>query len=156
MLTTGLILILASLGLAQGLFFFFFLLLLKNGSRKSNFFLAIFLLGLTIRIGKSVLNYYLPLENWQNNIGISGILFAAPSLWLYGVYLFEKNKTFTLKNYLHFIPFILFLFLIPFVPRSGNFESFWNYGIVVFQLLFYLILSWIYLQKNNTSIYYSN
>lgn len=149
MLTTGLILILASLGLAQGLFLSFYLFTLKKGNRKSNIFLALFLFGLTIRIGKSVLNYYIPLENWQNNIGISGILFSAPSLWLYGITLFEKNKSFTLIDFLHFVPFILFLFLIPFVPRNGNFESFWNYGIVVFHLLFYLILSWSTLYKNH-------
>ena len=109
MLTTGLILILASLGLAQGLFLSFYLFTLKKGDRKSNIFLALFLLGLTMRVGKSVLNYYIPLENWQNNIGISGILFAAPSLWFYGITLVEKNKPFTVRNYLHFVPLIYFL-----------------------------------------------
>lgn len=154
MLTTGLILILASLGLAQGLFLSLYLFTLKTGDRKANFFLAFFLLGLTIRVGKSVLNYYVPLENWQNNIGISGILFASPSLWFYGKTLLYKNSLISRKDYLHYVPFILFLFLIPFVPRRGNFESFWNYGIVVFHLLFYLILSWSNLRKNknNTSI----
>lgn len=151
MLTTGLILILASLGLAQGIFLSIYLITLKNNHRKSNIFLGLFLLGLTIRIGKSVLNYYIPLENWQNNIGVSGILFAAPSLWLYGITLFEKNKEITYTYYIHFTPFVLFLFLIPFIPRNGNFESFWNYGIVVFHLLFYLILSWSYLRKNSSN-----
>ncbi|MDT7833297.1 helix-turn-helix domain-containing protein [Flavobacteriaceae bacterium S356] len=153
MLTTGLILILASLGLAQGIFLSIYLLTLKNGDRKSHLFLALFLLGLTIRIGKSVLNYYITLENWQNNIGISGILFASPSLLFYGKTLFTKNREFYIKDYIHYLPFVLFLFLIPFVPRNGHFESFWNYGIVVFHLLFYLILSWSYLRKNknNTS-----
>ncbi|WP_282084860.1 helix-turn-helix domain-containing protein [Aquimarina algiphila] len=152
MLTTGLILILASLGLAQGLFLSFYLLRLKNGNNKSNIFLALFILGLTIRVGKSVLNYYMSLENWQNNIGISGILFAAPSLWFYGITLFEKSKSFSIKEYLHFVPFISFLFLIPLVPRNGNFESFWNYGIVVFYLLLYLILSWSNLYRNRLKI----
>lgn len=152
MLTNGLILILASLGLAQGLFLSFYLFTLKKGNKKSNIFLALFLLGLTIRVGKSVLNHYIPLENWQNNIGISGILFAAPSLWFYGITLFEKNKSFSLKDYIHFVPFILFLFLIPFIPRKGNFESFWNYGIAVFHLLTYLILSWFILYKNRLKI----
>ncbi|EZH75689.1 hypothetical protein ATO12_02550 [Aquimarina atlantica] len=152
MLTTGLILILASLGLAQGLFLSFYVFSLKNGNREKHFFLGLFIFGLTIRIGKSVLNYYVPLENWQNNIGISGILIASPALWLYGISLFEKNKTITPKTYLHFLPFILFLVLIPFVPRDGNFESFWNYGIVVFHLFFYLIVSWNYLYKNKLKV----
>jgi AraC-like DNA-binding protein len=152
MLTTGLILILASLGLAQGLFLSFYLFTLKKGNKKANVFLALFLLGLTIRVGKSVLNYYIPLENWQNNIGISGILFAAPALWFYGITLFEKSKLLSLKDYFHFFPFILFVFLIPFVPRHGRFEAFWNYGIVVFQLLIYLILSWSYLYRNRLKV----
>lgn len=152
MLTTGLILILASLGLAQGLFLSLYIFTLKNGNRTKHFFLGLFLLGLTIRIGKSVLNYYIPLENWQNNIGISGILIASPALWLYGIALFEKNKTINLKAYFHFIPFIIFLFFIPFVPRNGNFESFWNYGVAVFHLLFYLIASWVCLYKNKARI----
>lgn len=148
MLTTGLILILASLGLVQGLFLSLYLFTLKNGHRTSNFFLALFLLGLTIRIGKSVLNYYVLLENWQNNIGISGILFASPALWFYGKTLFYKQFSFSAKDYLHFVPFFLFLFLIPVIPRHGHFESFWNYGLVVFHLLFYLSLSWSLLRKN--------
>ncbi|MBL4604234.1 MAG: helix-turn-helix transcriptional regulator [Flavobacteriaceae bacterium] len=152
MLTTGLILILASLGLAQGLFLSFYLFTLKNGNRKSNIFLALFLLGLTVRIGKSVLNHYIPLENWQNNIGVSGILFASPSLWFYGRTLLKKKISFSVKEYLHYSPFIFFLFLIPFVPRNGDFESFWNYGIVVFHLLLYLILSWYYLYKGRLKV----
>ncbi|MDC8003680.1 helix-turn-helix domain-containing protein [Aureisphaera galaxeae] len=152
MLTTGLILILASIGLAQGLFLSFYVFSLKNGHGKKHFFLGLFLLGLTIRIGKSVLNYYVSLENWQNNIGISGILIASPALWLYGIALFEKSKTIRPRAYLHFVPFVLFLFFIPFVPRSGNFESFWNYGIAVFHLLFYLIASWRYLYKNKSKV----
>ncbi len=151
MLTTGLILILASVGLAQGFFLSFYLFTLKKGNRASNLFLALFLLGITIRIGKSVLNYYLEVPNWLGNIGVSGILFAAPSLWLYGITLFNKNKSFGLKHYLHFVPFVLFVLLIPFVPRNGNFESFWNYGIVVFHLLFYLILSWVTLSRHRDS-----
>lgn len=152
MLTTGLILILASLGLAQGLFLSFYVFSLKNGNKKKHFFLGLFLLGLTIRIGKSVLNYYTPLENWQNNIGISGILIASPALWLYGVTLFGKNKVVLSKVYIHFVPFIIFLFFIPFIPRNGSFESFWNYGIAVFHLLFYLIASWIYLYKQKSKV----
>ncbi|WP_103071622.1 helix-turn-helix domain-containing protein [Aquimarina sediminis] len=152
MLTNGLILILASLGLAQGLFISFYLFTLKQGNRKSNILLALFLLGLTMRVGKSVLNYYIPLENWQKNIGISGVLFAAPCLWLYGRSLIDKNISFSGKDYFHFLPFAAFLFLIPFVPRNGNFESFWNYGIVVFMLLFYLIASWVYWYKNRLKI----
>lgn len=148
MLTNGIILVLASLGLAQGLFLSFYLLTLKNGDKKANVFLGLILLGLTIRIGKSVLNYYVPLVEWQKNIGISGIFFASPSLYLYGLTILEKKKTLSDKYYLHFIPFVCFLFLIPFVPRNGRFESLWNYGLVVLFLLIYLALSFALLYRN--------
>lgn len=148
MLTNGIILILASLGLAQGLFLSFYLFSQKNGDRKANVLLGLIILGLTMRIGKSVLNYYVPLEEWQRNIGISGIFFASPALYLYGLTILEKSKTFSPRDYLHFIPFACFLVLIPFVPRNGNFESLWNYGLVVFFLLIYLILSYALLHRS--------
>ncbi len=151
MLTNGIILIMASMGLAQGLFLSFYLFSLKNGDKKANVLLGLIILGLTMRIGKSVLNYYIPLEEWQKNIGTSGIFFAGPALFLYGLTLLEKRKIFSRSDYLHFVPFGCFLFLIPFVPRNGNFESFWNYGLVVFFLLIYLILSFSLLRRSRTS-----
>lgn len=152
MLTNDLILVLASLGLAQGLFLSFYLLTLKNGDREANLFLGLILLGLTMRIGKSVLNYYVPLVEWQKNIGISGIFFASPSLYLYGLTILEKKKTLSDQYYRHFIPFACFLFLIPFVPRNGRFESLWNYGLVVFFLLIYLGLSYGLLYRNRLKV----
>lgn len=150
MLTNGIILIMASMGLAQGLFLSFYLFSQKTGDRKANVLLGLIILGLTMRIGKSVLNYYIPLEEWQKNIGTSGIFFASPALFLYGLTLLEKRKTFSRSDYLHFIPFGCFLFLIPFVPRNGNFESLWNYGLVVFFLLIYLILSFSLLRRSRS------
>lgn len=152
MLTNDIILVLASLGLAQGLFLSFYLLTLKNGDRKANLFLGLILLGITMRIGKSVLNYYVPLAEWQKNIGISGIFFASPSLYLYGLTILERKKALSDKYYLHFIPFAFFLFLIPFVPRNGRFEALWNYGLVVFFLLIYLVLSFGLLYRNRLKV----
>ncbi len=152
MLTNNFILVLASLGLAQGLFLSFYLSTLRKGNKAPNVLLALFLLGLTIRVGKSVLNYYMPLDAWQRNIGISGILLVGPSLWFYGMVLFEKNKSFSLRNYIHYIPFVLFLFLIPVIPRDGKFIALWDYGLVVFHLLTYLILSCSVLYKNRLKI----
>jgi len=148
MLTNNIILILASLGLFQGAFLSFYLLLLKKGNRKLNIYLALILLGLTIRIGKSVFSYYTPLEAWQRNIGISGIFIVGPFLWFYGITLIEKYKPLTNWNYLHFLPFVLFISLVTVIPSDGKFESYWNYGLVVFHLAIYLVLSWLVLVKN--------
>jgi AraC-like DNA-binding protein len=109
------------------------------------------LLGLTIRIGKSVLGYYVPLDAWQRNIGIAGIFISGPCLWFYGISLIEKSKPFSRYNYLHFAPFVIFAFLIPVIPSDGQFATFWNYGLVVLHLMIYLILSWSYFVKSRVN-----
>jgi hypothetical protein len=148
MFTNNVILVLASLGLFQSLLLCFYLFTLKKGNKKSNVLLALVLLGLTIRIGKSVLGYYIPLDAWQRNIGIAGILISGPCLWFYGISLFERNKAFSNYGYLHLLPFLIFTSLIAVIPSDGEFSTFWNYGLVVLHLIIYLIRSWVYLIKN--------
>lgn len=150
MVANNIILILASLGLFQALFICIYLFTLNKGNRRSNIFLAFVLLGLTIRICKSVLSYYIPLEAWQRNVGNAGIFISGPYLWFYGIALLEKNKAFSYWNYLHLLPFAVFLLLIVVVPSNGPFANFWNYGMVVFHLAAYLIICWIYLSKNRS------
>ncbi len=152
MLTNNIILILATVGLFQGVFLSIYLINQKTSSRRSNVLLAYILMGLTVRVGKSVFNYYLPLEAWQKNIGISGILIVGPSLLLYGMSLIGKQQYFSKWNYLHFLPFALFVLCIPFVPSNGKYANYWNYGIVVFHLIAYLIWSWRLLLKKRLFI----
>jgi AraC-like DNA-binding protein len=150
--TNNLLLVLASLGLVQALLLCFYLFTLEKGNKKSNILLALALFGLTIRIGKSVLGYYTPLDAWERNIGISGIFISGPCLWFYGISLIEKNKPFSNYNYLHLLPFLIFTSLIAVIPSDGEFSTFWNYGLVVLHLIIYLILSWVYLIKNRLNI----
>ncbi len=152
MLIDNTILILSSIGLFQGFFLSTYLITLKTGKRSLNIYLGLMLLGLTVRIGKSVLGYYIPLEAWQKNIGISGTLIVGPFLWLYGASILKKKDTPLTKFHIHLIPFAIFIALLPVIPSNGSFEFFWNYGIVVFHLALYLIVSWITLIKHyNTS-----
>jgi len=137
----GIILVLSCLGVAQAIFLCTYLFALKKGNRKANIFLALFLLGLTIRIGKSVLNVYLDLEPWQRNLGISGLLLAGPFLWFYGRLLLGKEKNFAQKNYLHLIPFIGFSVFCYFIPNDATTFAYWIYLSVFIHLLFYLGLS---------------
>jgi AraC-like DNA-binding protein len=113
--------------------------------------LALVLLGLTIRVGKSVFGYYIPLDAWQRNIGIAGIFISGPCLWYYGISLMEKSKPFSKYDYLHLLPFLIFTSLIAIIPSDGDFSTFWNYGLIVLHLIIYLILSWVYLIKNRLS-----
>ena len=148
MFTNSIILILASLGLFQAFFLSIYLFTLKKGNRKSNVFLALLLLGLTIRLAKSVIGHYIPLEAWERNIGISGIFLTGPFLWFYGMSLLEKNKPFSKWKYLHLLPLTIFILLIDVIPSTGAYAGYWNYGLVVLHLAIYLILSWVYFYKN--------
>jgi AraC-like DNA-binding protein len=151
MIVNNIVLILASLGLCQALLLCLYLFTLKKGNQTSNVLLALVVFGLTIRVGKSVLGYYIPLNAWERNIGISGIFIAGPCLWFYGMSLFEKNKIFSAYSYLHLLPFVLFISLLWVIPSDGEFATFWNYGIVVFHLVFYLLLSWKYFFANRSN-----
>ncbi|NMH88812.1 helix-turn-helix domain-containing protein [Flavivirga algicola] len=148
MISNNVIFILASLGLFQGTILSIYLLTLKTGNRKLNTYLAIVLFGLTIRIGKSVFGYYTSLEAWQRNIGLSGIFVVGPFLWFYGIELLEKRHILYRWNYLHLLPFLLFILLLAVIPSTGKYEAYWNYGLVIFHLAIYLVLSWMVLKRN--------
>jgi len=152
MFSNKIILILASLGLFQSVLLSIYLFTLKKENKRANIFLALILLGLTIRIGKSVINYYVPLDAWQRNIGISGILIVGPSLWFYLFSIIEKDKPFNYKKYIHFLPFVLFIIFFKIIPSNGKHENYWNYEIVVIHLGIYLIISTIYLLKNRLNL----
>lgn len=137
-----LILVLSSLGIAQALFLCSYLFTLKKGNRVTNIFLALVILGLTIRIGKSILNVYMLLEPWQRNLGIAGILLVGPSLWLYGKLLLGKSKNLLAKRtYLHFLPYVSFTMLCEWIPNRHDTLSYLIYNAVFAHLLVYLVLS---------------
>ncbi|WP_435624177.1 helix-turn-helix domain-containing protein [Flagellimonas sp.] len=147
-----LILVLSCLGIAQALFLVVYLLTLKKRNRKANLFLALTILGLTIRIGKSVLNVYLDLESWQRNLGLSGILLTGPALLFYGRALLLSKKEFLPKDAFHFLPFILFAALAIVIPNDGNPISYVIYILVFSHLAFYTLLSFGLLIRNKTEI----
>ncbi len=146
MLTKNVVLILIScLGVVQALLLCVYLFTLRD--KKANIFLALMLLGLIIRVGKSVFNNYMPLEPWIRNLGISGILITGPFLWFYGKALFEKTD-FSNRNYLHLIPFIFFVLLCWVIPNSADFASLFIYSLVLLHLAVYLIVCWAYIVKS--------
>ena len=152
MFKNNIILTLACLGLFQALLLCVYLITLKKRRKKATNFLILVLFGLTIRIGKSVLNYYIPLVSWQRNIGISGIFIVGPSLWFYITSLVDKEKVITYKHYIHYAPFLFFILFLYMIPSNGEFANYWNYGIVVFHLVIYLIISWFLLFDNKNKI----
>lgn len=137
----SIILVLSSLGIAQALFLCVYLLTLKKGNRKANLFLALVLLGLTIRIGKSILNVYLDLEPWQRNLGLSGVLLVGPFLWFYGRLLLGRVKEIHKSSYGHLVPFLLFVIFCKFIPNGAGTISYAIYFGVFLHLGVYLVLS---------------
>lgn len=148
MIIDNIVSVIASLGLVQGLLLVAYLLTLRNGNKKANSFLAWVILGITVRVAKSIIGYYIPLVAWQRNIGISGIFLAGPFLWFYGMILLGKAKIIARSQYLHLLPFVFFIGLLFVIPSDGKFSNFWNYGIVVLHLSIYLVLAWTLLYYN--------
>ncbi|TAI47424.1 helix-turn-helix domain-containing protein [Flagellimonas allohymeniacidonis] len=147
------ILVLSCLGVAQALFLCTYLFTLKKGSRPANIFLAFVILGLTIRIGKSVLNVYLELDPWQRNLGISGILLTGPFLWMYGRALLTEKKHFHLKDFLHVFPFLLFAIFSFVIPNDGSFWGYAVYILVFVHLAVYLVLSFSLLNRFGNEVH---
>ncbi len=137
----SIILVLSCLGLVQALFLCVYLLTLKKGNRNANIFLALLLLGLSIRIGKSVLSVYIDLGPWQRNLGLSGILLAGPFLWFYGLSLFKRKKGFNPRNYAHLIPFAAFVLGCKVIPNGLGTVGYVVYLSVFLHLAIYLGLS---------------
>lgn len=140
-------------GIAQALFLCFYLIGLKKGNKTANIFLALMLLGLTIRIGKSILNVYLDLTPWQRNLGISGILIVGPFLWFYGRMLLEKEKKGNIKKHIHLVPFALFAIFSVIIPNNASPLAFIIYVLVFAHMGVYIALSFMLLFQNKNKVH---
>ena len=142
-LNSNVILVLGCLGVAQSLFLSIYLLTLKTSRRSANVFLAIILLGLTIRIGKAVVFEYMYIGPWFRNLGISGFLLVGPAVWFYGRALFDKASGILEHAYMHFVPFVLFVAFSKTIPNDGSPVALFFYATLLFHLGVYLSLSWV-------------
>lgn len=133
--------VLASLGVVQALFLSLYLVLLKKGNKAANVFLALVLIGLSIRIGKSIFNYFIVLEPWQRNIGLSGLLIVGPSVWFYGKALIDRNWKPSINELLHYLPFALFIIFSRLIPNQFTAAAYVMYCLVSAHWLIYLIAS---------------
>ncbi|MDC6366356.1 MULTISPECIES: helix-turn-helix domain-containing protein [Flavobacteriaceae] len=143
----AIVLVSSCLGVAQALFLCIYLLTLQTGNRKANQFLALAILGITIRVGKSILNVYLDLDPWQRNLGLSGILLTGPFLWFYGKILLEEGKNHYKGIYWHLIPFALMVFGCYFIPNDGSTVAYAIYLLVFLHLAIYLVSSFVWVHK---------
>ena len=108
------------LGIVQALFLGYFFIFSKKGNRQANLFLGILLMGFVLAMTEILLCY----TNLMFKM-VWLIDFAEPTNYLFAplIYLYIRatlNKPFRQKDWLHFVPFILYLIYksIVFFPVS--------------------------------------
>lgn len=119
-----------------------------NAKKKiANYFLALLLLVLSIRISKSVFFYFNPhLANIFIQIGLSACVLIGPLLFLY-LKSYRENKN--LKWIKHVLPYLIVLsflgFLYPYVEHRSVWSR-WIVKAIYFQWLLYIVFSFKYVQ----------
>jgi AraC-like DNA-binding protein len=141
--------ILASVGVLQGILISAYLILGRNKNDLGSVFLGVALFGLTLRILKSVLNYYLSLSPLGSSLGLSGILLTGPFLLFY-TQILVRGDAFRKIPLLHFVPFVIYLIGIPFL--SASFHRYFNYWVAVIHLGGYLIFILYWCFKSRRAI----
>lgn len=134
---TLLITLCCGVAIAQS-FFLGTYLLAKNKSLKTpQFFLALMLLSLALRIGKSFFYYVLEdFPNYGTILGAIGVWAIGPSFYLYTKS--SKPTTIQALDYLHYLPSVLILIGTSLVPQPM--AIYYHYGIL--SIAFYLLWSW--------------
>ena len=84
-------LLFGSIGVILSLFFSLFLLITRKQQPKANFFLFIYLLAFSLRIGKSLFFNYFPIDPEIRNIFLGVLLTIGPSIWFYTKFLFQPS-----------------------------------------------------------------
>jgi len=131
----------ASLGVCQALLLAGHLLTLDRGNRLAHRLFALMLIGLSIRIGKSVFNYYVMIEPWQRNLGLAGLLLVGPSFWLYGKAISQRLTKLSVRDLLHFAPAFIYAFFCWLIPNQKDWVSYFSYTLVMIHWAAYLYRS---------------
>ena len=155
--------IVSIIGIFISLFLSLIIATVKKSNKKANFFLALFLVAVSVTIFgfgilmRTNLFHYTP---HLTNISMPCMLLLCPLLIFYVKALIYSDYKFEKKELLHFIPFILMLiYLVPFYIQSGeykiNFVKSWLEDSVDFKnLLFqYTAFSFIGIQIFSYLIY---
>lgn len=132
----------SALGAFNGFLLSFYFAFIAQKKKFSNFFLALLLLTLSIRIIKSVFFYFNPnLSAVFIQIGISACILIGPFLYLYFAS-YIKNETSRWK--LHILPFIVGITILGIAYPYMEHRTIWSKWIlkgIYIQWLIYIILS---------------
>ncbi len=125
-------LLVGSIGVSISLLFGIFLLVTRAERHKANFFLSIYLLAFSLRIGKSMFYNYFPIDPVIRNVFLAVLLAIGPSLWLYVSLRKHPQQQLSGKKYLwHYLPMLLFMALCWIIPNDrGTLARFIHYGLI--------------------------
>lgn len=141
-LENQLIFFFSALGAFNGFLLSLYFAFVAQKKKFSNYFLALLLLTLSIRIVKSVFFYFNPkLSGIFIQIGLSACILIGPFLYLY-LRSYTKNKTSKWKS--HILPFLIIITILGVVYPYVQHRTIWSRWIlkgVYFQWLVYISLS---------------
>jgi len=145
-----LLVVISGVGLLHGFFIATYLIILKGKKSLANILLAITLIAMGFRIGKSVmLNFVAHLEFQFILIGLGIILLIGPLLRWYVKAMTQPNYKLNASIYLETIPFF-FVFILSFLVSENTFKKS-TYGFEAFASILlitylhfaiYIFLSW--------------
>jgi len=132
----------SALGAFNGLLLSFYFAFVAQKKKFSNYFLALLLLTLSIRVLKSVFFYFNPqLSGIFIQIGLSACILIGPFLYLY-LKPYIKNETNEWK--LHILPFLVGITILGIAYPYVEHRIIWSRWVlrgIYFQWLIYIILS---------------
>jgi len=141
-----LLLVLSSIGVFNGLALAFYFLLVIRPKELHNYFLGGLLLMLSIRIGKSVIYYFLPGVTYLDvylQIGLSACFLIGPFLYLFVYYFVKTAPVPNLWKY-HLAILVSLILIIGAIFPLWHYKMWWlpyGFHIISFQWLLYIILS---------------
>jgi AraC-like DNA-binding protein len=136
------------IGVLNGFFLSFYLLFFQSKKSRADKYLALLILSLCIRMGKSILFQIAPINFFIINIGLAAFTCVGPFLLFYQKISFSPNFKLRRIDILHFIPAFIIL-ICTFTPFPEE-HPVWNvrYDLIMIQILVYIALSFKFYKNN--------
>ncbi|MER3318366.1 MAG: helix-turn-helix domain-containing protein [Allomuricauda sp.] len=136
--------ILSVLGLANSFVLVIYALKTKKGSKIGNFFFAILIVSITLRVSHSVIvTFYSDLNDFYLITGLVGFLSIGPSYFYFIESIIDKKFNRKKVNLAHFAPAFIVLFSFPIINVFRENEILWQIfnRTVLLQYIIYLTFS---------------
>ncbi|MEO9871387.1 helix-turn-helix domain-containing protein [Ekhidna sp.] len=138
-------------GLVIGLYFLFF----AKPKHRSNYFLGILLLALSIRIGKSVFLYFndYHLSGVYLQFGMSACLFIGPSIYFYLKSVVHPDKHLNWK--FHYFPLLIIILTVDILFPWDSYPHLWRdfFNTIYFIWLVYLLASAFVIKRSLANLF---